>query len=183
MTPKKQRRPMILEELVEKIESSTSKPKHEIPKQWLPGWIRWPIRALLLPFLLLDQFSQKFARLIIKPPFRKKGTCKKCGKCCHYLLIPEPKGILGGIQWFWLTQVSGFFLRDHPPVTDEEDPYLVMGCRYLKDDNSCAHHFLRPAICREWPIIERFETPQILPGCGYKIITRNQKNDHKKKHS
>lgn len=169
-------RPMFLEELVEKIETSTSQPdRRSIPKQWLPSWIRWPIRALMLPFLLLDQFAQKFARFFIRPPFKRKGKCKKCGKCCHYLLIPEPKGLLGRIQWLWLTQVSGFFLRDHPPVTDEEEPYLVMGCRYLKEDNSCAHHFLRPAICREWPHIERFERPQILPGCGYKIINKYQK--------
>jgi hypothetical protein len=32
-------------------------PKGGIPKQKVPGWIRWPIRALFLPFVLLDLAS------------------------------------------------------------------------------------------------------------------------------
>ncbi|MBS0603542.1 MAG: hypothetical protein JSS60_00730, partial [Verrucomicrobia bacterium] len=70
-------------------------PEGGIPRQWLPGLIRWPVRVLLLPTILIDLAAQRIARIIVRTPFKKEGKCLKRGNCCHYILVPEAKGFLG----------------------------------------------------------------------------------------
>lgn len=147
-------------------------PKEGIPKQWVPGWIRWPVRLLFLPFVLLDAMMQKFARLLIRPPYKREGNCTRRGNCCHYILLRKPKGLFGPLFHIWNTQFHGFYLRSQEAFEFESHPVMVMGCRYLKKDGSCAHYHLRPMVCRKWPMIEIFGTPQILKGCGFKAIPR-----------
>jgi len=151
-------------------------PPGGIPKQWLPGWIRWPLRLIVLPFVWLDLTSQWIARKIIRPPFRKEGRCLQRGNCCYYILFPEPKGFVARLFFFWFVQVDGFFLRNAKSVEYEGKKMVVMGCRYLKKDGRCAHYRLRPMLCRQWPLIEYFNYPRILKGCGYRAIPINQKN-------
>jgi hypothetical protein len=170
-----------LDKLLIRAETAHSlppEPEGGIPKQWLPGWIRWPLKVLILPWILLDFYSQKFAAFLIKPPYKKIGHCLKRGNCCHYILIPADKGLLGRLLLFFNTQVNGFFLRSQEPYTYGKDRILVMGCRYLKKDGGCAHYHLRPMVCRKWPQIEYFGQPRLLKGCGFKAIPRNEKNTH-----
>lgn len=150
-------------------------PSGGIPRQHLPGFIRWPIRVLIVPFVFLDILMQKLARKIVLPPFRQLGTCRKRGNCCHYILIGRPKNWLEYLHLFWCLEINGFFLRDESGEYEGKE-MLVMGCRYLKKNGSCAHYYLRPTICRQWPIIEYFAYPQILKGCGFYAVSR----DHKK---
>ncbi len=139
----------------------------KIPKQWFPGFIRWPLRALLLPFLYLDIFAQWLAKKIIRPPYKKVGACKKRGNCCHYILIKKSKGFSGKLDLLWHTQINGFYRRDKQLHDYEGMKVYVMGCRYLQKDGRCGAYALRPMICRSWPRIEYFGHPQILKGCGF----------------
>lgn len=129
-------------------------------------FIRWPIRILILPFIWLDTFAQKIARLIIPPPFVKAGKCKKRGNCCHYILVRKLKGPFGFIDLFWHTQINGFFRREKKPISYDNGLVYVMGCRYLKKDGQCKRYFFRPSVCRTWPRIEIFGSPEVLKGCG-----------------
>lgn len=147
-------------------------PEGGIPKQWLPGFIRWPIRYMTLPFVWLDLGCQWIARQIIRPPLKKVGKCKRRGNCCHYILIQKSKGIFGSFDLFWHTQINGFFRREKTLYEYKNMKVYVMGCRYLKEDGSCGVYSLRPTICRTWPRIEYFGHPQILKGCGYKAVPR-----------
>lgn len=147
--------------------SAPADPKGGIPKQWLPGFVRWPLKLLFLPALLLDLSMQNLAKKIIRPPFKQVGTCKKRGNCCHYILLPEPKGLFGKLFYFWQTQVNGFYVREKSPCNYEGERVLVMGCRYLKKDGSCKHYKTRPIVCRKWPQIEYFGMPRMLKGCGF----------------
>jgi len=164
-----------LEKLIEsagEAEEQPPEPSGGIPKQWLPGFIRWYIRILFLPFILFDLTMQKIALKIIRPPFKQEGKCLKRGNCCHYILIPQTKGILQWINLFWNTQLLGFYPRDPAPFEYEGKKMQLFGCRYLKKDGSCKHHFLRPAVCRKWPLIEYFGYPRTLKGCGFKAVPR-----------
>lgn len=147
-------------------------PTGGIPRQWVPGIIRWPLRLLFLPLMLLDLFAQRVARLIIRPPFKQTGHCLKRGNCCYYILIPENKGLLGKLFYFWNTQILGFYRRSDEVHESEGKRVLVMGCRYLTAQGSCRHYRLRPAVCRRWPVIEHFGSPRVLKGCGFKPIIR-----------
>jgi hypothetical protein len=156
----------------EDAEGPPPEPDGGIPRQWLPGWVRWPVRAYMLPFVLLDLGAQKIARTLIRPPFKKEGKCLKRGNCCHYILIPEAKGFLGRLFYFWNTQFLGFYRR-FPEVHESDGKRVyVMGCRYLKRNGQCGHYYLRPTVCRKWPVIEYFGHPRIIKGCGFKAIPK-----------
>ncbi len=143
-------------------------PEGGIPRQWLPALIRWPIRVIMLPFVLLDLGAQWIARKIIRPPYRQTGHCYQRGNCCHYVLLPEPKGPITRLFYFWHTQVNGFFRRRSEPIESGGKKMVVMGCRYLQKDGRCGHYRLRPTLCRQWPLIEYFGPPRILKGCGFR---------------
>ncbi len=149
-------------------------PPNGIPRQWLPGWIRWPLKLLFLPLVLLDLQMQKLAAKIIKPPFVQKGNCKKRGNCCHYIMIEQGKGLFGWLYLVWHTQVNGFFPRSKELFLYEEKKVLVMGCRYLQKDGSCGHYRSRPLVCRKWPVIEQFGSPKMLKGCGFYAAPRDK---------
>jgi hypothetical protein len=158
--------------LAEEAERPPPEPPDGVPRQWLPGWIRWPVRIFLLPFILLDLSAQKIARWLIRPPFKKEGKCLRRGNCCHYILIPEAKGSLGWLFYFWNTQMLGFYKRIPQVHESNGKRVYVMGCRYLKKDGKCGHYHLRPTVCRKWPVIEYFGYPRIIKGCGFKAVPR-----------
>lgn len=158
----------------ETAETVPPEPPGGIPSQWVPFWIRWPVRVLILPFIVLDLFMQKVAAWIIRPPLKQAGKCLRRGNCCHYILVPEARGFLGRIFYFWNTQFLGFYRRTSDVYDNDGKRAYVMGCRYLKQDGSCGHYHLRPAVCRKWPIIAYFGYPRILKGCGFKAVPRHQ---------
>lgn len=160
--------------LAEEAEEQPLPPLGGIPKQWVPGWFRWPICIMVLPWILFDLYLQKLATLIIRPPFRKEGDCLKRGNCCHYILIPEPKGLLGRLNFFFNTQIYGFYPRYKEPYEYDGMKVTVMGCRYLQKDGSCGNYRLRPVVCRKWPVIEIFGQPRMLKGCGFKAIPKDE---------
>ncbi len=159
--------------LAEDAEEIPPEPKGGIPKQWLPGFIRWPVRLIILPLIFLDLTAQRIARMLIRPPYKKEGKCLKRGNCCHYILVPEARGFLGKIFYFWNTQVLGFYRRKPEVYESDGKRMYVMGCRYLKKDGACGRYHLRPAVCRKWPIIEYFGYPRIIKGCGFKAVPKD----------
>lgn len=165
-----------LDDILVQAETATEippEPEGGIPQQWLPGIIRWPIRVFLLPFVLIDLAAQKVARLLITTPYKKEGGCLKRGNCCHYILVPEARGLLGRLFYFWNTQFLGFYRRTKTTHESEGKRVYVMGCRYLRKNGSCGQYFLRPLVCRKWPIIEYFGIPRIIKGCGFRAIAKN----------
>jgi len=166
---------MDLENLALNAGDATSPPPANIPPQKVPGWIRWPLRAFFLPFVLLDVAMQKFARILIPPPYVQKGECKKRGNCCYYIMIRRPKGILGWFFLFWNTEFQGFYPRSDEVYEYEGNRVMVMGCRYLQKDGSCNHYKLRPMVCRKWPVIQHFGRPRILKGCGFRAEPKKNK--------
>jgi Fe-S-cluster containining protein len=152
-------------------------PRGGIPKQTVPPWIRWPIRLLFLPFVVVDVWAQRVAKLVIRPPHRQVGKCHQRGNCCHYILLQDYKGWKGALNIFWNTQINGFFLRDSQVYECQGKRVFVMGCRYLQKNGRCGRYFWRPAICRKWPLIEYFGHPSLLKGCGFRAIAANQKEE------
>lgn len=174
---------MDFDDLISKVGEATEPPplpEEGIPRQWVPGWIRWPVRLFFLPFVLLDVAMQKVAKTLIPPPFVQQGGCKRRGNCCHYILIRKPKGFFGWAFKVWNTQFQGFYLRSQEEHEYENHRVMVMGCRYLQRDGSCKHYKTRPMVCRKWPMIERFGTPRLLKGCGFKAIPRADLHNPKK---
>ncbi len=165
-----------LNELIAESDEAVSPPPPPlggIPAQRLPGWIRWPVRVAFLPFMLLDLAMQRIARLLVTPPFKKIGKCLRRGNCCYTILVPEAKGLLGKLFYFWNTEILGFYRRDPRTFETEGKRVYAMGCRYLSKEGKCTRYLLRPSVCRKWPMIEYFGYPRILKGCGYKAVPRD----------
>ncbi len=152
-------------------------PEGGIPRQRFPALLRWPIRALFLPFVLLDLATQRVVQLLFRTPYKKSGSCKQRGNCCYFILIPEPTNWYSKLYYFWNTEINGFYARHPDPIQIDHETFMVMGCRYLRKDGRCGHYHLRPAICRQWPYIEYFFAPRRLKGCGFKAIPRNKNFD------
>jgi Fe-S-cluster containining protein len=161
-----------LDEYLYEASNGVAPKAQQIPRQWVPGVIRWPLRILLLPFIWLDGFSEALARFFIRPPLKRIGQCKQRGVCCYYILFPKVRGIIGAAFHFWATQINGFYLRDKYVHYSDGRAMRVYGCRYLKKDGKCGQHKLRPSICRKWPMIAHFGRPKVVRGCGFKAVSR-----------
>ena len=159
-----------LQILLDKASSGEGPPKVTPPRPWLPGFLRWPIRIFLFPFMMIDLVMQRFARFLIPPPFKQVGKCHQRGACCHYILFPRVRGPIGWGLKFWATQINGFFLREKQVHYYNGKPMQVYGCRYLRKDGKCGIHRLRPTICRKWPNLSAFGRPATLRGCGFKAV-------------
>ena len=163
-----------LEILLENVGDAVQEPPSQaIPRQKIPSWMRKSILWTLLPFVLLDLSMQRLARKLVRPPFIQKGSCKKRGNCCHYIMIEKGTGLFGRLYYLWFTEIHGFYPRLPTPQNYEGKKVFVMGCRHLRKDGSCGHYQLRPTVCRKWPLIEHFGHPKILKGCGFKAELRN----------
>ena len=161
----------LLEDLLEEAGDATHQPplpEGGIPKRCLPAWIGMAFKSIAFPFAMIDLVMQKIARFIIKPPFKREGSCKRRGNCCYYVLFQYSTNLMGRLFYLWYTQVHGFYLRYKDPQPYEGKQMYIMGCRYLKKDGSCKQYRLRPLICRQWPVVEHFGYPKILKGCGYR---------------
>lgn len=168
------------DKLIEFAENSTTPPEDPaegIPKQIVPGWIRWPIRVLFLPFVVFDLWIQKWVSKFFKTPYKSEGGCNKRGNCCYFILIPAPTTFFTKLYYFWHTQINGFYPRQKQTLPVDKEHLVILGCRYLSKEGKCNHHRLRPSICRQWPQIEYFGRPKILKGCGYRAVPRDKNFD------
>lgn len=151
-------------------------PPGGIPKQYLPAPIRFLIEISVLPFLWLDMAIHRALKFIIRPPYKRGGSCKQRGNCCYYIHMKKERGLLGVVQKFWATQINGFFLRSKKPLKAGPHEYHILGCRYLKKSGKCGHYTLRPRICRDWPRTNQFEEPAFFKGCGFHAYKRGDKD-------
>jgi hypothetical protein len=158
-------------------ERAPAPPGGVIPPQRLAGFIRWPVRVALWPFVVLDLAMQRFWRVWAPLPYRVEGQCQRRGDCCHYIVVGIPPlmhrfPVLERAYLAWLTEIHGFYRRGFDVVDDDDSTTLVVSCRYLMENGSCAHHWLRPTVCRQWPVQRHHALPSLLPGCGYRVVPR-----------
>ncbi|MEM1008828.1 MAG: hypothetical protein AAGJ35_07455 [Myxococcota bacterium] len=158
-------------------------PKHviapkNIPRQHCPAPLRLLLKLCVFPFMMLDLTIQRLIQRLFPPPYKVEGGCLKRGMCCHYILMGwSPWGErlpwVGKFWLWWYTDVHGFYERGFEVEDDAGHSAKVMRCRYLRKDGLCGQYRLRPALCRQWPRIEYGTRPQLLKGCGYKILNRS----------
>ena len=149
----------------------------DVPRQWLPGFVRWPLRVLLLPWIWLDSAMVFVVQRVFPPPWRLEGACLQRGACCHHVLAQLPSLVgrwrgLAQLGLVWLTQVNGFYQRAFDVELDPDNHATVFGCRYLQADGRCGHYHLRPWACRRYPELRHDRPPQLLNGCGFRVVNR-----------
>lgn len=131
-------------------------------------------RPLLRAIRLLERLNYAFHRAVgdlFPRRYVRAGECARCGRCCeapnlrvHRLLFRlRPAFAL------WLRYqraVNGFEFR----AAHEALGQVEFACRHFDPERRlCGNYELRPAHCREHPLIETWlSRPRFLDGCAYR---------------
>ena len=129
------------------------------------------MRRFLLLFVLLDNWLTNLAKKIFPTKWKRTGSCRQCGQCCKeiYLTMTPAQTrskLFTTLSIKWITWLFGFILIR----VDRENNSLVFTCRYLTPQGKCGNYRWRPNVCRNYPLIDYFKEPKLLPGCGYSKI-------------
>ncbi|MBI2569359.1 MAG: YkgJ family cysteine cluster protein [Candidatus Schekmanbacteria bacterium] len=128
-------------------------------------------RARRLAVLVVSTFANagELAASRIRPPrWEIRGSCSRCGVCCHTVLLKMPdwavryRPLLGLIVSFTHLLTD---LRFKHEVT--HSGYFLFTCDLFLPDGSCGDYRLRPWICRRYPRVSYFDKPEVLPECSY----------------
>lgn len=108
-------------------------------------------------------------------PWKLGGDCQKCAACCE-----EPSIQVDRLTWhlrafrlpflWWQRHVNGF-----EQVETLRPRIFVFRCHYFDTTTRrCTSYETRPGICRDYPrhLLQQ-AWPELLPGCGYRPVSRN----------
>lgn len=126
------------------------------------------IRRLILCFVLLDNILTNLAKKLFKTRWKRVGICQQCGNCCRLIILTMTPAqvkskFFTDLSIRWISWLFGFKLIR----VDQENLSLIFSCRHLTPEGKCGNYFWRPNICRNYPLVDYFEEPKFLPGCGY----------------
>ena len=65
--------------------------------------------------------------------------CKRCGKCCKFIVIPVQQ---------WIDMDTEAYLMAHGMVYEDGKLYIPARCQYLTEDNKCSIHSDKFVNCR-----------------------------------
>ncbi|MBU1026434.1 MAG: YkgJ family cysteine cluster protein [Candidatus Margulisbacteria bacterium] len=133
------------------------------------------LKRLIIVFVLLDNFLLNFPKKILfKSRWVLAGKCKQCGKCCEEIYLKMTPNQISS-KFFtnlairWISWLFDFIL-----IRVEQDAgYLVFTCKHRLRDGRCGNYFWRPNICRNYPLVDYFEEPKMLPDCGFTAKLRH----------
>jgi hypothetical protein len=126
-------------------------------------------KRFIIAIVLLDNLLTNLPkRLLFQTRWRLDGKCKKCGSCCQeiYLKITprqHASKFFTGLAVKWISWLFDFILLR----ADPDNYYLIFTCKHRQADGRCGNYFWRPSVCRNYPLLDYFDEPKTLPGCGY----------------
>ncbi|MFA6431598.1 MAG: YkgJ family cysteine cluster protein [Candidatus Margulisiibacteriota bacterium] len=128
------------------------------------------VKRIIIFFVLLDNFLTNTFKNLFGTKWKIVGKCNQCGTCCkRILMVMTPAQIRSplftGLSIRWISWLFDFILLD----IDHERNYLAFTCSHLTPEGKCGNYFWRPNVCRNFPLVEYFEKPVLLDGCGYEI--------------
>jgi len=127
------------------------------------------LKRTIIAFVLLDNFLTNLPKkTFLKTQWKLEGSCKQCGKCCEEIYLKAtPRQLsskfFSGLAIKWITWLFDFILLK----IDYDNFYLIFTCKHRRADGKCGNYFWRPNVCRNYPLVDYFEQPKVLPGCGF----------------
>jgi len=127
------------------------------------------MKRLILLFILLDNFLTNFPKkLFFRTRWVLEGKCRQCGNCCREIYLKATPRQLSSkffadLAIAWISWIFDFILLR----IDYDNHYLIFTCKHRRSDGKCGNYFWRPNICRNYPLVDYFEEPKMLPDCGF----------------
>ncbi len=126
-----------------------------------------------MSFVLLDNLITGSLKRLFPTRFTRTGNCKMCGQCCKEILLKmtpaqTSSALFTSIAVRWISWLFDFILIR----IDHENGYLVFTCKHTIPSGKCGNYFWRPSVCRNYPLVDYFEEPKFLPGCGYEAAIK-----------
>ncbi len=126
------------------------------------------LKKLLMISVLADNILTNLPKRMLGTRYKITGKCKKCGQCCREIYLKASRTqitnpLFSKLSVKWIEWLFDFKLK----WVDLEDNYFVFECKNLRPDGTCGNYFWRPNICRNYPLVDYFDEPVFLPGCGY----------------
>jgi hypothetical protein len=126
------------------------------------------IRQFILSLVLAYNWLTNLAKRPFPTRWHLTGRCRQCGQCCRRIILTMTPAqirsrLFTTLSIRWLSWLFRFELIE----LDGEHDSLVFRCRQLTPDNKCGDYRWRPNICRNYPLVDYFKEPQLLPGCGF----------------
>ncbi len=133
--------------------------------------LSWLVRVAVLPIHISLVWLKQLEQKLEPPRYQIHGSCQNNGACCERLFLQEGPylswPILRHLTHFWMTKIYPFEFHDHSMLhANDEQFYRMVTCRNLVD-GKCREYWLRPRLCRVWPIGDDERPPILFKGCGY----------------
>lgn len=132
------------------------------------------LKRTIISIVLLDNFLTNLPkRILFKNIWVLAGKCRQCGTCCQeiYMKITPRQlssKLFANLAIWWTAWLFDFILLK----IDYENYYLVFTCKHIRTDGRCGNYFWRPNICRNYPLVDYFDEPKMLPDCGFSARLR-----------
>ncbi len=123
-----------------------------------------------MSFVILDNFLTALTRKLFPTRYKLTGHCRQCGQCCRRIILTMTPAqarspLFTNLSVRWISWLFGFRLLE----IDHEHDSLVFDCRHQLADGRCGVYRWRPNVCRNYPLVDYFKKPVLLPGCGYTV--------------
>ena len=107
-----------------------------------------------------------------KIKYKIEGECNKCGKCCKQI---RSYGLKNEKELKIMQIIFPHYKRFFITGKDENNNY-ILSCKYLDENNQCSVYNKRPSVCRNYPRKYVYFYPELIEGCGYKVIKKEFKD-------
>ncbi len=131
------------------------------------------MKRFLMMLVLADNWLTNLAKSPFPRRWKLAGSCRQCGNCCREIHLKMTPGqmnsrLFTGLAVRWISWLFGFILLR----TDRANHNLVFTCRHLKSAGKCGNYRWRANVCRNYPLLDYFDEPKFLPGCGFSAVKR-----------
>ena len=139
----------------------------------LMRWLSLVVRIGMLPIHIFLVWFKRIELKLSQPRFQVRGSCQNNGACCERLFLMEGPylswPILRHLTHFWMTKIYPFEIHEHSVLhAKDENYYRMLSCQNLVD-GKCKEYWLRPRLCRVWPVSDHDNPPILFKGCGFWI--------------
>mgnify|MGYP001606063823 CR=1 FL=1 len=132
------------------------------------------LRRIIMVLVIFDNFIINLIKKVLGSRWILTGKCQQCGTCCQQIVMTMTPAqvksrFFTDLSIRWISWLFGFQLQ----AVDEENCAIIFGCQHLTPDNKCGNYRWRPNVCRNFPLVDYFAEPKLLPNCGFRAKLKN----------